>query len=64
MQVDVLGDLVQVRVAGALEVDPDELAAVQRSLGSGLFAIGTAIVPTDGDRTIEPPTPVLDLNDR
>ncbi|MFZ0971119.1 MAG: heavy metal-binding domain-containing protein [Solirubrobacteraceae bacterium] len=28
------------------------------------FAIGTAIVPTDGDRTIEPPTPVLDLNDR
>ena len=28
------------------------------------FAIGTAIVPTDGDRTIEPPTPVLDLNGR
>jgi len=28
------------------------------------FAIGTAIVPTDGKRTIEPPTPVLDLNDR
>ena len=28
------------------------------------FAIGTAIVPTDGKRTIEPPIPVLDLNDR
>jgi len=28
------------------------------------FAIGTAIVPTDGKPAIEPPTPVLDLNDR
>ena len=27
------------------------------------IAIRTAI-PTDGKRTIEPPTPVLDLNDR
>jgi uncharacterized protein YbjQ (UPF0145 family) len=25
---------------------------------------GAAIVPTDGKRGIEPPTPVLDLNDR
>ena len=28
------------------------------------FAIGTAIVPTDDRPAIEPPTPVLDLNDR
>jgi uncharacterized protein YbjQ (UPF0145 family) len=28
------------------------------------FAIGTAIVATEQRRTIEPPTPVLDLNDR
>ena len=29
-----------------------------------VFAIGTAIVPTDGPHALEPPTPVLDLNDR
>jgi len=28
------------------------------------FALGTAIVPTDDQAQIEPPTPVLDLNDR
>jgi uncharacterized protein YbjQ (UPF0145 family) len=28
------------------------------------FAIGTAIVPADAQSSIEPPTPVLDLNDR
>jgi uncharacterized protein YbjQ (UPF0145 family) len=28
------------------------------------FALGTAIVPTDGKGDIEPPIPVLDLNDR
>ena len=28
------------------------------------FAIGTAIVPMDTERRIDPPTPVLDLNDR
>jgi uncharacterized protein YbjQ (UPF0145 family) len=28
------------------------------------FALGTAIVPTDGHGKIEPPIPVLDLNDR
>ena len=28
------------------------------------FALGTAIVRTDSPATIEPPIPVLDLNDR
>jgi uncharacterized protein YbjQ (UPF0145 family) len=28
------------------------------------FALGTAIVSTDADAEIEPPIPVLDLNDR
>jgi uncharacterized protein YbjQ (UPF0145 family) len=28
------------------------------------FAIGTAIIPSDGGRTIDAPTPVLDLSDR
>jgi hypothetical protein len=28
------------------------------------FTIGTAIVPTDGASTLEPPTPMLDLNER
>jgi hypothetical protein len=27
------------------------------------FAIGTAIVQSDAQASIEPPTPVLDLND-
>jgi uncharacterized protein YbjQ (UPF0145 family) len=41
----------------------------ERSHGWGshvieFFAIGTAIVPTDGGSTVEPPISVLDLNDR
>jgi uncharacterized protein YbjQ (UPF0145 family) len=56
----------------AQELNADGIVGVdltERSHGWGshvieFFAIGTAIVPTDTPSQLEPPVPVLDLNDR
>jgi uncharacterized protein YbjQ (UPF0145 family) len=56
----------------AQDLNADGIVGVsltERSHGWGshvieVFAIGTAIVPTDTPSQLEPPVPVLDLNDR
>jgi uncharacterized protein YbjQ (UPF0145 family) len=54
----------ELQATGIVGVDLQEKSHGWGSHIIEFFAIGTAIVPVSGEHKIEPPTPVLDLNDR
>jgi uncharacterized protein YbjQ (UPF0145 family) len=54
----------ELKATGIVGVDLQEKSHGWGSHVIEFFAIGTAIVPLAGGRTITPPTPVLDFNDR
>jgi hypothetical protein len=58
-------------VAASLRADsadlPTFVEALAASWGSHIiefFAVGTAVIPSEGGHAIPPPSPVLSLNDR